>query len=354
MKLSYFIFLISALFPVFSVAQDLEIEAPKKDTLKKKKQSLLSLMEYKEVIPVTLQGNITNLLEDKLNQKERHGSFSFSDSLGKKITLPVRFKTRGKTRLIRCEIPPVMIYFDKPALKEQRIKDYPKLKVVVPCASDSVSVDLLHRELLIYKLYALVSDYHFRVQAAELVCLDSTGQDTTHILPAFFIESDKEFRKRTDTEELSEYNIQWSDLDPEQAQITALFQYMISNTDWKIDFKHNLKYFRDDENAPLIIVPYDFDFSGLVNAYYCKPNPDYYQKNVRQRIYLGKKNKFLMKTIQKFKDKETDILKTVDEYPHLSVACKIDIKSFLAPFFKCLNSKRARRKAFKEAEMAPR
>jgi len=348
-KLTYFIFFISVLFPVFSVAQDLPI-----DTLKKKKQSLFSLMAHKEVIPVTLQGNTTNLLEDKLNQKERAGSFSFSDSLGKKITLPVRFQTRGKTRLIRCEIPPIMVYFDKPALKEQRVKDYPKIKVVMPCATDSLSVDLLHRELLIYKLYALVSDFHFRVQAAELICVDSTGQDTTHVLPVFFIESDKEFRKRTDKEELSEYNIQWSDLDPEQAQITALFQYMVSNTDWKIDLKHNLKYFRNEENAPLILVPYDFDFSGFVNANYAKPNPDYYQKHVRQRIYLGKKNEFLMKTIQKFNNKETEIIKMVDEYPHLSVESKADIKTFLAPFFKCLKSKKARRKAFREPKLAPR
>jgi len=344
-KSNYFLFLISLIFPVFSVAQELPTDRPKK-----KKQSLFSLMEYQAVIPVTLQGNITNLLEDKFNKKERLGAFSFSDSLGKKITLPVRFETRGKTRLVRCEIPPVMIYFDKTALKEQRVKDYPKLKVVMPCAQDSQSVDLLHRELLIYKLYALVSDFHFRIQAAELICLDSTSQDTTHVFPAFFIESDKEFRKRTDTEELSEYNIQWSDLDCEQAEITALFQYMISNTDWKVDHKHNLKYFRNDEHAPLILVPYDFDFSGFVNAHYAKPNPDYRQRHVRQRIYLGKKDVFLLKAIQKFSNKEAEILKMVDEYPHLSAESKIDINTFLAPFFKCLKSKRARRKAFRQIQ----
>ncbi len=346
MNLRYFIFLIATLFPVFSIAQDVEMDTLKKSNPKKKKQSLLSLMEYETIMPVTLHGNISNLLEDKFNQINRSGSFSFSDRLGKKITLPVRFETRGKTRLVRCEIPPVMIYFDKKVLKEQRIKDYPKLKVVMPCALDSLSKDLLHRELLIYKLYALVSDFHLRVQATELVCLDSMGQDTTHVFPAFFIESDKEFRKRKEMEELSEYNIMWSDLDSEQAQITALFQYMISNTDWKIDHKHNLKYFRNDPQSPLILVPYDFDFSGFVNAPYAKPNPDYQQTDVRQRIYLGTKDKFLMKAIQSFKEKEIEILKMVDDYPYLSDDSKTDIKIFLAPFFQCLKSKRARRKAF--------
>ena len=329
--------------PILGEAQDPINSKPDK----KKKQSLLSLMSYKDVIPVTLEGDITNLLEDKLNQKERLGSFSFTDSLGKNFRLPVRFETRGKTRLVRCDIPPVMIYFDKTALKDERIKDYPKLKVVVPCFQDSLSEDLLYRELLIYKLYALITDFHFRVQATELVCLDSMAKDTTHILPAFFIESDKEFRKRTDMEELSEYNIAWSDLDPEHAQITAIFQYMISNTDWKIDHKHNLKYFKKDAESPLILVPYDFDFSGFVNAKYAKPNPDHQQKSVRHRIYLGKRNKFLKNTTHRFLSKEAEIFKMIAEDPHLSTDSKADITSFLKPFFDCLKSKRAKRKAFR-------
>ena len=342
MKSNYFLFLLCFLLPIIGAAQDPTTTKPKK----KKKQSLFSLMDYKEVIPVTLTGDITNLLEDKFNQEKRTGSFSFADSLGKEITLPVRFETRGKTRLVRCETPPVMIYFDKPALKDQRIKDYPKLKVVVPCFQDSLSEDLLYRELLIYKLYALVSDFHFRVQATELICLDSVTNDTTHVFPAFFIESDKEFRKRTDTEELNQYNITWNELDPEQAQITALFQYMISNTDWKIDHKHNLKYFRKDTLSPLVLVPYDFDFSGFVNADYAKPNPDYGQESVRQRIYIGQRNKFLKNTVQRFLNQEAAIFKMVAEDSHLSTASKADLASFLKPFFDCLKSKRARRKAF--------
>ena len=342
MKPTSFLFLLFLLLPILSVAQVSTNTKPKK----KKKQSLLSLMDYREIIPVTLEGEITDLIENKFNQKERTGSFTFSDSLGKEITLPVRFETRGKTRLVRCDIPPVMVYIDKPALKDQRIKDYPKLKVVVPCFQDNLSEEYLYRELLIYKLYALVSDFYFRVQAAEMICLDKVTKDTTHNFPAFFIESDKEFRKRTDTEELSEYSITWSDLEPEQAQITALFQYMISNTDWKIDHKHNLKYFKKDTASPLIIVPYDFDYSGLVNTHYAKPNPDYQQESIRQRIYLGKRNKFLNKTIKHFLSKEAEIFEMIAEDTRLSEASKTDIKSFLIPFFDLLKSKKARRKVF--------
>jgi len=91
----YFLFLICLLSPLLSAAQDLSKEKPEK----KKKQSLLSLMKYEEVIRVTLDADMTDLIEGKLEQKERVGSFSFMDSLGQKVTLPIRLETRGKTRL---------------------------------------------------------------------------------------------------------------------------------------------------------------------------------------------------------------------------------------------------------------
>ena len=342
MKNNYFLFLIFLINPFLSFAQDEDNKPSMEDW-----ESVLALMSYQPIIPVTIQGNITNLMEDKLNRRLRPGSFSFPDSLGKKITLPVRFETRGKTRLLRCDIPPMGIYFDKKGLKEQEIKIYPKLKTVLPCFSNEMAEDLLFREMLVYRLYGIVSDFDFKVQVVDLVALDSITQDTTHAFPAFFIESDKEFKRRLDMEEFDQFNIQWEDLDPKQAQITAFFQYMVSNGDWRISHKHNLKFFRKNKTSPLVLVPYDFDFSGLVNADYAKPNPNYDQENVRHRIYIGKKNKFVKETIQHFIHKEAEILKTVEDYPYLSVESKKDIKEFLDQFFKGIKNKKSIRKMFK-------
>jgi len=344
-KSNYCLFLVFLILPIFSFAQNKE-NKPSSSTVNKK--SVLSLMRYQPVIPVTVEGNIINLMEDKLNRRLRPGSFSFPDSLGNRITLPARFETRGKTRLIRCDITPMGIYFDKKGLEEQKIKNYPKLKAVFPCFDTVSAEDLLFREMLVYKLYEVVSDYHFKVQVAEFIALDSINQDTTHTYPAFFIESDKELKKRLDLEELDQFNIQWDDLDPKEAQISAFFQYMISNADWRIDHKHNLKFFRKNETSPLILVPYDFDFSGLVNADYAKPNPNYDQETVRHRIYIGKKNKFVNEVIQHYLDKEAEIIKTVDDYPYLSAESKMDIKEFLAIFFIEIKNKKAIRKIFKD------
>ena len=104
MKNNYFLFLIFLINPFLSFAQDEDNKPSMEDW-----ESVLALMSYQPIIPVTIQGNITNLMEDKLNRRFRPGSFSFPDSLGKKITLPVRFETRGKNRLIRCDIPPLSL-----------------------------------------------------------------------------------------------------------------------------------------------------------------------------------------------------------------------------------------------------
>lgn len=305
-------------------------------------------MEYDDIIPVTLYADVVDLVEDRFDQTPRHGWFSFPDSTGAEVRLPVKLETRGKTRLIRCALPPIEVRFDKPALKEARIKDYPKLKTVMPCSEDTVGRDLLFRELLAYQLYEIVSDYGLQTQAAQLICMDTLGMDTTYVLNSFFIESDKEFRKRHKVEELESYSVAWEDTDPAQSQILAVFQFMIGNTDWKIGQQHNLRYFREKEEDPLILVPYDFDFSGLVNASYAKPNPDYLQKEIRQRIYMGKPDKFLKPTIALFKAKKAAIFEAIDNAAQLTPASRKDICNYVYSFYDIIESRRKCRKAFRK------
>ena len=49
---------------------------------------------------------------------------------------------------------------------------------------------------------------------------------------------------------------------------------MIGNTDWAVPNNHNVKLIYDKERklAPPLVVPYDFDYSGLVDASYAVPN----------------------------------------------------------------------------------
>jgi hypothetical protein len=61
---------------------------------------------------------------------------------------------------------------------------------------------------------------------------------------------------------------------------------MIGNTDWSGVEMHNMELIRTTENR-YATVPYDFDFSGLVDARYARPDPSLPIRTVRQRLFRG-------------------------------------------------------------------
>ena len=60
---------------------------------------------------------------------------------------------------------------------------------------------------------------------------------------------------------------------------------MIGNTDWSMAYQHNTEMFFNGKK--LVAIPYDFDHSGLVNAFYAKPNPMLKISKVTERVYRG-------------------------------------------------------------------
>jgi hypothetical protein len=74
----------------------------------------------------------------------------------------------------------------------------------------------------------------------------------------------------------------------------AVFEYMISNYDWSMraapkgeECCHNGRLLAGGANGLLTPVPYDFDYSGLVDASYAVPPEGIPVSNVRQRNYRG-------------------------------------------------------------------
>jgi hypothetical protein len=74
----------------------------------------------------------------------------------------------------------------------------------------------------------------------------------------------------------------------------AIFEDMISNYDWSMragpkgtECCHNARLMSGAPGAPLIPVPYDFDYSGLVDAPYAIPPEGIPVNDVRQRDYRG-------------------------------------------------------------------
>jgi len=126
-------------------------------------------------------------------------------------------------------------------------------------------------------------------------------------------------------------------LDIAQHDFVALFQYLIGNTDWiAYPIPRNIKVIKAKEADKYTVVPFDFDFSGLVAAPYAVPSNSLNQRSIRQRIFQGisKDEKDMDASIEHFLLKKKKILRYVKRFSLLSKESREDILKFIEPFFK--------------------
>jgi len=78
-------------------------------------------------------------------------------------------------------------------------------------------------------------------------------------------------------------------LDRPTMNLFSMYQYLISNVDWHIPSKHNVKLIKsNDHRKPLPMpVPYDLDYCGIVNTNYAIPQPRVPIESLTQRYWIG-------------------------------------------------------------------
>ena len=105
----------------------------------------------------------------------------------------------------------------------------------------------------------------------------------------------------------------------------------------------NIKLFRKEDK--IICVPYDFDFSGLVNASYAVPDNSYGIKSVRERIFLGFSDdiKELENSIQIMERAKEDIFNITKKIALLSRKNKNKTVDYLKSFYEDINYRRVER-----------
>jgi hypothetical protein len=124
----------------------------------------------------------------------------------------------------------------------------------------------------------------------------------------------------------------------EDLDSVTLFNYMIGNADHPISGSHNVKLIVHNETGVqgFIPVPYDFDYSGLVNASYAVPGDNLGIESVRERYYLGlcRDSDDFKETLDLFEEKKEGILSFVDNFPYLDTREKSEPRSYLHEFYR--------------------
>jgi hypothetical protein len=242
-----------------------------------------------EPLEFTLLADYGQLKKDRSQEsEEREGRIILTDSGGEAVEVDLLVKTRGNFRLRKenCSFPPLRINLPEEGLEGTALEGQDKLKLVTHCMDNDRYEQNVVEEYLTYRIYGLFTDLGFQVRLARVTYTDLNGRDSVERI-AFILEDEEAMAARLNGRVLATEQIT---ADPSEFQQQAagrmyLFQYLIGNEDWSMTHFHNIQLVR--LGLDYFAVPYDFDFSGFVDAPYAEPNPEIGIDNVRDRLFFG-------------------------------------------------------------------
>ncbi|MFQ5447788.1 MAG: hypothetical protein ACE5FF_12715 [Saprospiraceae bacterium] len=326
------------LAPLFPLAQQPDSTASvtgnSADTLPS--AGIFDLISKKEIAEIKLSTDIDALMKKRKKNEYEPGVFTWRKNRKESWSIPVKIKCRGKFRRMKCDFPPLKLKFKKKNLASEGLNDFNELKLVTHCLDERErSRELVLREYLTYCLYNLLTPYSFRVQLVK-VHYENTARKSKKIRQyGILIEDAEELAYRMGGEISKQMGTPLDSLHRKQEMLVALFQCMISNADWDYVMCRNVELIKMPTDGRVLLVPYDFDFSGLVAAPYARVDSNLGQKNVRDRVYLGTTNSLseLRPVLKYYLSKEDDILGFVDHFDALSAESREDVHNYLESFF---------------------
>lgn len=204
-------------------------------------------------------------------------------------SLEVDLRRRGNFRLKTCYYAPLKLKFKKKNIKDTPFEGNKNLKMVLPCLLEKDKDDNVIKEYLAYKIYEILSPYHFKTRLLNLDYVEDRGKNSkSHQIKAFLIEDDKHVASRVGGKVLDRNVHPMNQLAIESVR-NSFFQFMIGNTDFSDAYQHNSKLiFMEGQIIP---IPYDFDMSGFVNTSYATVSQVGKQSlpitSVTERVYRG-------------------------------------------------------------------
>lgn len=308
-------------------------------------QSLFNAKNFFEndtVLHVILSTDIKGLIKEKEKTDEQKGMFTVKLPDGTSVTEEIQVNARGLMRRKVCQIPPLKLRFNNTT--SPRLKSLKNLKLVNSCRGGSGDEQLLLKEYLIYKMFNLISDKSFRVRLLSMTYEDSDGKKKPSTDYAFFVEDVDAMAKRNNCSELNNQKLHSETCDREQMALVDIFQYMIGNTDWSVPNSHNIKLILPKKTvfAKPFVVPYDFDYAGVVNADYAAPDQMMQIENVTQRVYRGYSRPIeeLRPAIQVFNNKKEKIYALINDLEPLKNSNKKWIINYLDDFYDTINNEK--------------
>ncbi len=241
------------------------------------------------LLGLSLSASIKSLKRDTNDSTYLKTQLHFKSQDAPEDSIAIRMRARGDHRRSTCYFAPLKLKFKKSDIRGTLFEGNKELKLVLPCMIDASADDYVLKEYLAYKLYEVVSPYHYKTRLVRVRFDEIKGRrERTHELLGFLVEDHGTLARRLDGKRYR------GKIPPQMQDARAslqdnMFEFAIGNTDYSIRLQHNQKLYYVD--GKYLSIPYDFDMCGLVNAPYATVSNtqtlDVSISEVTERAYKG-------------------------------------------------------------------
>lgn len=245
----------------------------------------------KEPLVLTFTTNLRDLTRerDSLELVWFGTEMKWTDTAGAVRTSPIELRARGHFRRqsANCSFPPIYVRAEREARDGTPLQGNPRVKLVTPCRPNLPEYQqYIYLEYQLYQTYALLDSAYHRTRLVNVTYMDSTNRMRPVQVTGFFLETGEEMAQNHGLTFTERTGITWDFIPAEIIQRISLFEYWISNTDWSVSALHNviMTQISEVEYRP---VAYDFDWAGVINTRYSRPNVQLGLTSTRQRLHRG-------------------------------------------------------------------
>lgn len=293
-----------------------------------------------DTIHIVIRGPITSFVRNRAEQP-RPATLTVGGE-----SLPVNLSVRGITRRMAdiCAFPPLRVEFTRPPAATSPFAGQKRLKLVTHCRQSESFQQYLLLEYAAYRMYQQLTPRSFRVRLARVDYVQDDGRPYVSRL-GFFLEDTGDVAKRNGLREVHAPDaIPTTSLTARDAARYTMFQHMLGNHDWSMhagpkgeDCCHNAKLIGGPWtiSGATIPIPYDFDFSGFVDAPYATPPDELHITDVRRRVFRGNcfQNRESAAVAAEMRAAQPQLLSTLAATPGLEPKTLGRAQSYLAGFF---------------------
>lgn len=300
------------------------------------------LFENESILDISLHFDLGTYLRKKPKDEYLKAVFTINPGKSDSISRKIKLRTRGQFRNSYCAYAPIELNLKNAHFGYTDLDSIGKMKLVTQCSSGAQFESYVLREYYAYKLYQVLTDTSFRVRLLRVTYYDSEKKKKPMTQYGIFIEPVEMLAERTGSVQVKNPKINQKHVIPVIMDRVAIFNYMIGNYDWSVPGQHNVRVLKTLKNPLGIAIPYDFDWSGLVNATYAEPAEIVGIRNVRQRLFLGvcRSRQTYNGDLDLFAAKKNDFLNVINNSALLKNSDKTDMADFLNGFFDQLKGNR--------------